>query len=148
MTTMESLIGLVWSIEFREHVLCSEITELLLITLFLLFGKLFLLSPSLAARVPENLRCLKAQWAETFFPEDPVLFLSLYFLSAAFISDCLTNCKKIIYLMAGIVTRRPLVLQLHKTKDGSQEYAEFLHLPKKRFMDFCMSNLISLLVFN
>ncbi|XP_044503495.1 LOW QUALITY PROTEIN: phragmoplastin DRP1E-like [Mangifera indica] len=37
---------------------------------------------------------------------------------------------------SGIVTRRPLVLQLHKTKDGSQEYAEFLHLPKKRFMDF------------
>jgi hypothetical protein len=36
------------------------------------------------------------------------------------------------------VTRRPLVLQLHKTEDGSQEYAEFLHLPKQRFTDFCM----------
>ncbi|MBA0727147.1 hypothetical protein Golax_000163, partial [Gossypium laxum] len=37
---------------------------------------------------------------------------------------------------SGIVTRRPLVLQLHKTDDGSQEYAEFLHLPKRRFTDF------------
>ncbi|KAA0049102.1 dynamin-related protein 1E [Cucumis melo var. makuwa] len=37
---------------------------------------------------------------------------------------------------SGIVTRRPLVLQLHKTEQGSQEYAEFLHLPKRRFTDF------------
>lgn len=36
---------------------------------------------------------------------------------------------------AGIVTRRPLVLQLHKIDEG-REYAEFLHLPKKRFADF------------
>ncbi|KAK8542293.1 hypothetical protein V6N13_137132 [Hibiscus sabdariffa] len=37
---------------------------------------------------------------------------------------------------SGIVTRRPLVLQLHKTDEGSQEYAEFLHMPKRRFTDF------------
>ncbi|KAE8679338.1 Dynamin-related protein 1E [Hibiscus syriacus] len=37
---------------------------------------------------------------------------------------------------SGIVTRRPLVLQLHKTEEGSQEYAEFLHLPRRRFTDF------------
>ncbi|PWZ56215.1 hypothetical protein Zm00014a_026704 [Zea mays] len=36
---------------------------------------------------------------------------------------------------SGIVTRRPLVLQLHKT-DGGHEYAEFLHAPRKRFTDF------------
>ncbi|XP_058078757.1 phragmoplastin DRP1C isoform X2 [Magnolia sinica] len=36
---------------------------------------------------------------------------------------------------SGIVTRRPLVLQLHKT-EGGQEYAEFLHAPKKRLTDF------------
>jgi hypothetical protein len=36
----------------------------------------------------------------------------------------------------GIVTRRPLVLQLHKTQDGAQEYAEFLHMPRRRFTDF------------
>ncbi|KAL6543860.1 Phragmoplastin drp1c [Orobanche gracilis] len=35
----------------------------------------------------------------------------------------------------GIVTRRPLVLQLHKT-EGQTEYAEFLHAPKKKFNDF------------
>lgn len=39
-------------------------------------------------------------------------------------------------LYAGIVTRRPLVLQLHKLEQGSREYAEFLHLPRKRFTDF------------
>ncbi|KAG2539258.1 hypothetical protein PVAP13_9NG468400 [Panicum virgatum] len=39
---------------------------------------------------------------------------------------------------SGIVTRRPLVLQLHKTQDGAQEYAEFLHLPKRRFTDFSL----------
>ncbi|KAL6505866.1 Phragmoplastin drp1c [Orobanche hederae] len=36
---------------------------------------------------------------------------------------------------SGIVTRRPLVLQLHKT-EGQTEYAEFLHAPKKKFNDF------------
>ncbi|KAE8690891.1 Dynamin-related protein 1C [Hibiscus syriacus] len=36
---------------------------------------------------------------------------------------------------SGIVTRRPLVLQLHKTESGA-EYAEFLHAPKRRFTDF------------
>ncbi|KAF8379139.1 hypothetical protein HHK36_028568 [Tetracentron sinense] len=39
---------------------------------------------------------------------------------------------------SGIVTRRPLVLQLHKTDEGQQEYAEFLHLPKRRFADFAV----------
>ncbi|GMN30787.1 hypothetical protein TIFTF001_002959 [Ficus carica] len=39
---------------------------------------------------------------------------------------------------SGIVTRRPLVLQLHKTEQGLEEYAEFLHLPKKKFTDFAM----------
>lgn len=37
----------------------------------------------------------------------------------------------------GIVTRRPLVLQLHKTEDQGPDYGEFLHLPRKKFYDFC-----------
>ncbi|KAH0916431.1 hypothetical protein HID58_030877 [Brassica napus] len=37
---------------------------------------------------------------------------------------------------SGIVTRRPLVLQLHKTDEGTTEYAEFLHAPRKKFTDF------------
>ncbi|KAE8708535.1 Dynamin-related protein 12A [Hibiscus syriacus] len=37
---------------------------------------------------------------------------------------------------SGIVTRRPLVLQLHKSEEGSREYAEFLHLERKKFTDF------------
>lgn len=36
---------------------------------------------------------------------------------------------------SGIVTRRPLVLQLHKV-DENREWAEFMHLPRKRFTDF------------
>ncbi|XP_030517123.1 phragmoplastin DRP1E [Rhodamnia argentea] len=39
---------------------------------------------------------------------------------------------------SGIVTRRPLVLQLHMTEQGSQDYAEFLHLPKRKFSDFAL----------
>ncbi|KAL2251262.1 UNVERIFIED_CONTAM: Dynamin-related protein 1E [Sesamum indicum] len=39
---------------------------------------------------------------------------------------------------SGIVTRRPLVLQLQKTEDGQQEYAEFGHLPRRRFSDFSL----------
>ncbi|XP_078431293.1 dynamin-related protein 5A-like isoform X2 [Wolffia australiana] len=38
---------------------------------------------------------------------------------------------------SGIVTRRPLVLQLHKIDEG-REYAEFLHLPRKKFTDFAL----------
>nr|GEW78308.1 dynamin-related protein 1E [Tanacetum cinerariifolium] len=39
---------------------------------------------------------------------------------------------------SGIVTRRPLVLQLHKTEGRQEEYAEFGHLPRKRFTDFAL----------
>ncbi|XP_072992587.1 dynamin-related protein 5A [Typha latifolia] len=38
---------------------------------------------------------------------------------------------------SGIVTRRPLVLQLHKIEEG-REYAEFMHLPRKKFTDFAL----------
>jgi hypothetical protein len=41
---------------------------------------------------------------------------------------------------SGIVTRRPLVLQLHKTEptngESAQEYGEFMHAPRKRFTDY------------
>ncbi|KAG6420184.1 hypothetical protein SASPL_116703 [Salvia splendens] len=36
---------------------------------------------------------------------------------------------------SGIVTRRPLVLQLHRLDEG-REYAEFGHLPRRKFTDF------------
>ncbi|CAN8318469.1 unnamed protein product [Cochlearia groenlandica] len=39
---------------------------------------------------------------------------------------------------SGIVTRRPLVLQLHKTEIGAEEYAEFLHINNKRFTNFSL----------
>ncbi|KQJ97871.1 dynamin-related protein 1E [Brachypodium distachyon] len=39
---------------------------------------------------------------------------------------------------SGIVTRRPLVLQLHKTEEGEKDYAEFMHMPRRRFTDFAL----------
>ncbi|KAI7748420.1 hypothetical protein M8C21_007577 [Ambrosia artemisiifolia] len=39
---------------------------------------------------------------------------------------------------SGIVTRRPLVLQLHQTEGREEEYAEFGHLPRRRFTDFSL----------
>ncbi|GAB2271813.1 hypothetical protein Dimus_006646 [Dionaea muscipula] len=38
---------------------------------------------------------------------------------------------------SGIVTRRPLVLQLHKI-DENREWGEFMHLPRKKFTDFAL----------
>ncbi|XP_047334200.1 phragmoplastin DRP1E-like [Impatiens glandulifera] len=38
---------------------------------------------------------------------------------------------------SGIVTRRPLVLQLYKLDDG-HDYAEFSHLPRRKFTDFSL----------
>jgi GTPase SAR1 family protein len=37
---------------------------------------------------------------------------------------------------SGIVTRRPLVLQLINSPAGSEEYGEFLHKPNAKFTDF------------
>ncbi|KAE8816153.1 Dynamin-related protein 5A [Hordeum vulgare] len=42
---------------------------------------------------------------------------------------------------SSIVTRRPLVLQLHRI-DGDREYAEFMHVPRKRFTDFGNSSIL------
>ncbi|XP_057807532.1 phragmoplastin DRP1E-like [Salvia miltiorrhiza] len=39
---------------------------------------------------------------------------------------------------SGIVTRRPLVLQLQHIEEGQEEYAEFGHLPQRRFTDFSL----------
>jgi hypothetical protein len=47
-------------------------------------------------------------------------------------------------VLAGIVTRRPLVLQLHRI-DGDREYAEFMHQPRKRYTDFGNSPVLFIL---
>ncbi|KAM3397056.1 phragmoplastin DRP1E isoform X1 [Capsicum galapagoense] len=39
---------------------------------------------------------------------------------------------------SGIVTRRPLVLQLYKTDPGQQDYAQFLHTGNRKFLDFAL----------
>ncbi|KAI8079797.1 Dynamin central region-domain-containing protein [Halteromyces radiatus] len=39
---------------------------------------------------------------------------------------------------SGIVTRRPLVLQLVTLANDAPDYAEFLHVPKQKFFDFDM----------
>lgn len=55
----------------------------------------------------------------------------------------------IIFLWSqGIVTRRPLVLQLHQTDEGRAEYGEFLHAPKKKFTDFGMSTFNARCIFS
>ncbi|KAK3014822.1 hypothetical protein RJ639_008298 [Escallonia herrerae] len=52
-------------------------------------------------------------------------FCALFFAAAAaIVFDC------------WIVTRRPLVLQLYKTDQGQEEYAQFLHTGNKRYKDF------------
>ncbi|KAM3195161.1 hypothetical protein ACQJBY_071314 [Aegilops geniculata] len=43
-----------------------------------------------------------------------------------------------------LVTHRPLVLQLHRI-DGDREYAEFMHVPRKRFTDFGNSSILCLI---
>nr|XP_027083988.1 dynamin-related protein 1E-like isoform X2 [Coffea arabica] len=39
---------------------------------------------------------------------------------------------------SGIVTRRPLILQLYKIDPGKEDYAQFLHTGDKKFIDFSM----------
>ncbi|CAO3646823.1 unnamed protein product [Cunninghamella echinulata] len=39
-------------------------------------------------------------------------------------------------LQLGICTRRPLVLQLVTLSNDAPDYAEFLHIPQKKFYDF------------
>ncbi|RYQ88147.1 hypothetical protein Ahy_B09g095529 isoform Q [Arachis hypogaea] len=39
---------------------------------------------------------------------------------------------------SGIVTRRPLVLQLHQVEGDAQDYAEFLHMPGRKLTDFAL----------
>lgn len=54
-------------------------------------------------------------------------------------------------MSSGIVTRRPLVLQLQLIEEGQEEYAEFGHLPRRRFTDFCtcsISYIVDKEVFN
>ena len=40
-------------------------------------------------------------------------------------------------MLVGIVTRRPLILQLYKIDPGKEDYAQFLHTGDKKFIDFC-----------
>ncbi|XP_062112104.1 putative callose synthase 6 isoform X2 [Humulus lupulus] len=46
------------------------------------------------------------------------------------------RCLPFFLIIKKIMTRRPLVLQLDKTNEGAEKYAEFLHLCKRRFTDF------------
>lgn len=66
------------------------------------------------------------------------IILSLYCILLCELRWAMSEIVSGIY--SGIVTRRPLVLQLHKTDEGQQEYAEFGHLPRRRFTDFGIYN--------
>lgn len=96
------------------------------------------------SRVRGSPQYWKALWGATFFLEDQVKLLvftsasKAYFLTFIFYYPILIMWRVWTWIIAGIVTRRPLVLQLHRTEEGSQEYAEFLHLSRRKFTDFCM----------
>ena len=68
--------------------------------------------------------------------------------SLSILASCFAFSDALICLVwfdsAGIVTRRPLVLQLHRI-DGDREYAEFMHVPRKRFTDFGNSSILCLI---
>lgn len=66
-------------------------------------------------------------------------FLYSFLFFTGFCPLCLIVVFLFLFCLEGIVTRRPLVLQLHKIEEGQVEYAEFLHLPNRRFTDFCAS---------
>ncbi|MQL74205.1 hypothetical protein Taro_006578 [Colocasia esculenta] len=77
-----------------------------------------------------------------FLPRGSGQGIKACYVTVVSISDAKIPCfglyvaHSFTYTETGIVTRRPLVLQLHKTEEGQTEYAEFLHLPKRRFTDF------------
>ncbi len=52
-------------------------------------------------------------------------------------SDCLMHhiCRDFLPRGSGIVTRRPIVLQLYNSNEGG-EWAEFLHTGNRKFQDF------------
>lgn len=74
-----------------------------------------------------------------FFPYVLLFLFSyiLFFFSPDFVHYAWLLLSFFLFCLEGIVTRRPLVLQLHKIEEGQVEYAEFLHLPNRRFTDFC-----------
>lgn len=85
-------------------------------------------------RVQGSLQFWKALLAVTFCLEDQVWLFILIF--PQMINYGLAHFVFWCEWIVGIVTRRPLVLQLHKMESETQEYAEFLHLPRRKFTDF------------
>lgn len=88
-------------------------------------------------RAPVSHRCWRALSAKTFYLAALVIISGSkndvdFCFNFQLIFDCGFESNT---LRAGIVTRRPLVLQLQKIDEG-REYAEFMHLPRKRFTDF------------
>lgn len=90
----------------------------------------------MAYRVLGSLQCLRALSERIFCLVDLVKIV--FIISAVHIKFYQYPITRNIINISctGIVTRRPLVLQLHRIEEGSREYAEFGHLPRKRFTDF------------
>ncbi|XP_058086833.1 phragmoplastin DRP1E-like isoform X1 [Magnolia sinica] len=134
MTTMESLIGLVNRIQRACTVLGDYGGDNALPTLWealpsvaVVGGQSSGKSSVLESIVGRDFLPRGSGWSSEFF-----ILLLLFFLFLSFFYG--GSCG----FLVGIVTRRPLVLQLHKTDEGQPEYAEFLHLPKRRFSDFAI----------
>lgn len=91
---------------------------------------------SKCCRVLESLQYLKVLSGKTFYLVDLVMTDYLILLSFNNNHETLSTLTCWWpWSQTGIVTRRPLVLQLHRLDEG-REYAEFGHLPRRRFTDF------------
>lgn len=127
------------SLIFVLHVLSvdpnSLASEQLLVKSIILLSDICLF----LTRVLENPQYWRAQLGEISFLGDLVcshcfafrrhVTIYLFFLAVS-------RLETIMVYFSGIVTRRPLVLQLYQISQGEQEYAEFSHLPRRKFTDF------------
>jgi hypothetical protein len=97
-------------------------------------------------RVPVNPQCWRAWLGRISYPGVQVRLLHYEIAACQVVWYLLVHCVLKMPVLfgwqpVGIVTRRPLVLQLHRI-DGDREYAEFMHLPRKRFTDFGNSSIL------
>ncbi|KAI4369830.1 hypothetical protein MLD38_018233 [Melastoma candidum] len=102
--------------------------------------------PGLHSDLPISLHCIYSSLWRSFYesgrirgccPSFSCFALQPFVLDSSGKSSVLESVvgKDFLPRGSGIVTRRPLVLQLHRIDEG-KEYAEFMHQPHKRFTDF------------
>lgn len=135
----------IWNTKWFLNVLASSFAQLLLFQVITSTWYLHHPISLLICRALGSLQCWRALLGRTFCLVDLVfnaftllrwtmLMLKLSYDTHWKISQMISR-NYVRLIIAGIVTRRPLVLQLHRIDEG-REYAEFMHLPRKSFTDF------------